>query len=194
MNCGLLAWLANNRYGDTPQWVYSSLSFSLRLGEGFLWSLGDVGSILTPGHLESTARSWELFSKVQAFLHDRTLCTPGLCITQGRQGILMPGRRETCGAYISLSRVSSSLGVSPHIIHTPFLSLRLSPTLSLSLSLFSSLLGPCGSHFLLLLGSLPTQPYGINFFSSLATYVLMNGALTFSLWRRQCHKQTCGWC
>ena len=121
MNCGLLAWLANNRYGDTPQWVYSSLSFSLRLGEGFLWSLGDVGSILTPGHLESTARSWELFSKVQAFLHDRTLCTPGLCITQGRQGILMPGRRETCGAYISLSRVSSSLGVSPHIIHTPFL-------------------------------------------------------------------------
>ena len=141
MNCGLLAWLANNRYGDTPQWVYSSLSFSLRLGEGFLWSLGDVGSILTPGHLESTARSWELFSKVQAFLHDRTLCTPGLCITQGRQGILMPGRRETCGAYISLSRVSSSLGVSPHIIPTPFLSLRLSvpPSLSQSLSFSVSL-------------------------------------------------------
>ena len=163
MNCGLLAWLANNRYGDTPQWVYSSLSFSLRLGEGFLWSLGDVGSILTPGHLESTARSWELFSKVQAFLHDRTLCTPGLCITQGRQGILMPGRRETCGAYISLSRVSSSLGVSPHIIPLHFslsvsrslrlfLSLSLSQSLSLSLyvylSLSISLLGPCGSHFL----------------------------------------------
>ena len=138
MNCGLLAWLANNRYGDTPQWVYSSLSFSLRLGEGFLWSLGDVGSILTPGHLESTARSWELFSKVQAFLHDRTLCTPGLCITQGRQGILMPGRRETCGAYISLSRVSSSLRVSPPIIPTPFPYLRLSvpPSLSLSHSSF----------------------------------------------------------
>ena len=134
MNCGLLAWLANNRYGDTPQWVYSSLSFSLRLGEGFLWSLGDVGSILTPGHLESTARSWELFSKVQAFLHDRTLCTPGLCITQGRQGILMPGRRETCGAYISLSRVSSSLGVSPHIIPLHF-SLSVSQSLRLSLSL-----------------------------------------------------------
>jgi len=90
----------------------------------------------------------------------------------------MPGRREACAASISLSRDSSSLGVSPHIIHTPFLSLRLSLSLSLSLSLFSSLLGPCGSHFLLLLGSLPTQPYGINFFSSLATYVLMNGALT----------------
>ena len=100
----------------------------------------------------------------------------------------MPGRREACAASISLSRDSSSLGVSPHIIHTPFLSLRLSPSLSLSLSLslsvclslslFISLLGPCGSHFLLLLGSLPTQPYGINFFSSLATYVLMNGALT----------------
>ena len=141
MNCGLLAWLANNRYGDTPQWVYSSLSFSLRLGEGFLWSLGDVGSILTPGHLESTARSWELFSKVQAFLHDRTLCTPGLCITQERQGILMPGRRETCGAYISLSRVSSSLGVSPPIIPTPFPYLRLSvpPSLSQSLSFSVSL-------------------------------------------------------
>ena len=149
MNCGLLAWLANNRYGDTPQWVYSSLSFSLRLGEGFLWSLGDVGSILTPGHLESTARSWELFSKVQAFLHDRTLCTPGLCITQGRQGILMPGRRETCGAYISLSRVSSSLGVSPHIIPTPFLSLRLSvpPSLSQSLSLTLSLRLSVSLHF-----------------------------------------------
>ena len=167
-----MAWLANNRYGDTPQWVYSSLSFSLRLGEGFLWSLGDVGSILTPGHLESTARSWELFSKVQAFLHDRTLCTPGLCITQGRQGILMPGRRETCGAYISLSRVSSSLGVSPHIIPLHFslsvsrslrlfLSLSLSQSLSLSLydslSLSISLLGPCGSHFLLLFGSPPNS-------------------------------------
>jgi len=140
LNCGLLAWLANNRYGDTPQWVYSSLSFSLRLGEGFLWSLGDVGSILTPGHLESTARSWELFSKVQAFLHDRTLCTPGLCITQGRQGILMPGRRETCGAYISLSRVSSSLGVSPHIIPLHFsLSVSRSLRLFLSLSLSQSL-------------------------------------------------------
>jgi len=90
----------------------------------------------------------------------------------------MPGRREACAAYHTLSRVSSSLGVSPHIIHTPFLSLCLSLSLSLSLSLFISLLGPCGSHFLLLVGSLPTQPYGINFFSSLATYVLMNGALT----------------
>ena len=162
MNCGLLAWLANNRYGDTPQWVYSSLSFSLRLGEGFLWSLGDVGSILTPGHLESTARSWELFSKVQAFLHDRTLCTPGLCITQGRQGILMPGRRETCGAYISLSRVSSSLGVSPPIIPTPFPYLRLSvpPSLSqsLSLSLSKSL---CLSPFLC------WDPVGLTFYYSL---------------------------
>ena len=42
-----------------------------------------------------------------------------------------------------------------------------------------SLLGPCGSHFLVLLGSLPTQPYGLNFFSSLATYVYMNGTLDF---------------
>ena len=147
-----MAWLANNRYGDTPQWVYSSLSFSLRLGEGFLWSLGDVGSILTPGHLESTARSWELFSKVQAFLHDRTLCTPGLCITQGRQGILMPGRRETCGAYISLSRVSSSLGVSPHIIPLHFSlsvsrSLRLFLSLSLSQSLSLSLCLSLSLHF-----------------------------------------------
>jgi len=47
----------------------------------------------------------------------------------------MPGRREACAASISLSRDSSSLGVSPHIIHTPFLSLRLSLSLSLSLSL-----------------------------------------------------------
>ena len=94
---------------------------------------------LTPGHLESTARSWAHFSKDQAFLHDRTLCTPGLCITQGRQGILIPGRREACGASISLSRVSSSLGVSPHIIPTPFLSLRLSLSLSLSQSLSSFL-------------------------------------------------------
>ena len=45
----------------------------------------------------------------------------------------MPGRREACAASISLSRDSSSLGVSPHIIHTPFLSLRLSLSLSLSL-------------------------------------------------------------
>ena len=136
MNC-----LANNRYGDTPRRVYSPLSFSLVLGEGFLWSLGDVGSILTPGHLESTARSWELFSKDQAFPHDRSLCTPGLCITQGRQGYLIPGPRETCGAYISLSRVSSSLGVSPPIIPTPFPYLRLSvpPSLSQSLSLTLSL-------------------------------------------------------
>ena len=104
----------------------------------------------------------------------------------------MPGRRETCGAYISLSRVSSSLGVSPHIIPlhfslSVFRSLRLFLSLSLSvslslyvyLSLSISLLGPCGSHFLLLLGSLPTQPYGLNFFSSLATYVYMNGTLDF---------------
>ena len=166
MNCGLLAWLANNRYGDTPQWVYSSLSFSLRLGEGFLWSLGDVGSILTPGHLESTARSWELFSKDQAFPHDRSLCTPGLCITQGRQGILMPGRRETCGAYISLSRVSSSLGVSPHIIPTPFLSLRLSvpPSLSQSLSLSVSL---SLSMSISLSPFLCWDPVGLTFYNSL---------------------------
>ena len=51
----------------------------------------------------------------------------------------MPGRREACAASISLSRDSSSLGVSPHIIHTPFLSLRLSLSLSLSLSLCLSL-------------------------------------------------------
>ena len=42
-----------------------------------------------------------------------------------------------------------------------------------------SLLGPCGSHILLLLGSLPIQPYGLNFFTSLATYVYMNGTLDF---------------
>ena len=165
MNCGLLAWLANNRYGDTPQWVYSSLSFSLRLGEGFLWSLGDVGSILTPGHLESTARSWELFSKVQAFLHDRTLCTPGLCITQGRQGILMPGRRETCGAYISLSRVSSSLGVSPHIIPLHFsLSVSRSLRLFLSLSLSQSL---SLSMSISLSPFLCWDPVGLTFYNSL---------------------------
>ena len=136
-----MAWLGNNRCGDTPRRVYSPLSFSLVLGEGFLWILGDVGSIWTPGHLESTARSWELFSKDQAFPLDGSLCTPGLCITQGGQGFLIPGRRETCRAYISLSRVSSSLGVSPHIIPTPFLSLRLSvpPSLSQSLSLTLSL-------------------------------------------------------
>jgi len=46
----------------------------------------------------------------------------------------MPGRMEACAAYISLSRVSSSLGVSPHIIHTPFFSLCLSFSLSVSLS------------------------------------------------------------
>ena len=51
----------------------------------------------------------------------------------------MPGRRVACAAYISLSRVSSSLGVSPHIIPTPFLSLRLSLSLSLSHSLSLSL-------------------------------------------------------
>ena len=165
MNCGLLAWLANNRYGDTPQWVYSSLSFSLRLGEGFLWSLGDVGSILTPGHLESTARSWELFSKVQAFLHDRTLCTPGLCITQGRQGILMPGRRETCGAYISLSRVSSSLGVSPHIIPLHFsLSVSRSLRLFLSLSLSQAL---SLSMSISLSPFLCWDPVGLTFYNSL---------------------------
>ena len=59
------------------------------------------------------------------------------------------------------------------------LSPSLSPSVSLSVSLFISLLGPCGSHFLLLLGSLPTQLYGLNFFSSLATYVYMNGTLDF---------------
>ena len=58
---------------------------------------------------------------------------PGLCITQGCQGILMPGRREACAAYNSLSRVSSSLGVSPHIIPLHF-----SLCLSLSLTLHFS--------------------------------------------------------
>jgi len=50
----------------------------------------------------------------------------------------MLGRREACAASISLSRVSSSLGVSPHIIHTPFLSLCLSLSLSVSLTLHFS--------------------------------------------------------
>ena len=161
-----MAWLANNRCGDTPRRVYSPLSFSLVLGEGFLWILGDVGSILTPGHLESTARSRELFSKDQAFPHDRSLCTPGLCITQGRQGFLIPGRRETCGAYISPSRVSSSLGVSPHIIPTPFLSLRLSvpPSLSQSLSLTLSL---SLSKTLCLSPFLCWVPVGLTFYYSL---------------------------
>ena len=186
MNCGLLAWLANNRYGDTPQWVYSSLSFSLRLGEGFLWSLGDVGSILTPGHLESTARSWELFSKVQAFLHDRTLCTPGLCITQGRQGILMPGRRETCGAYISLSRVSSSLGVSPHIIPLHFSlsvsqSLRLSLSLSLSLCLSRSLHFSAGTLWV----SLSITPWFTPNSALRSQFLLLFGHLRLHEWNRR---------
>ena len=65
---------------------------------------------------------------------------PGLCITQGCQGILMPGRREACAAYNSLSRVSSSLGVSPHIIPLHFsLSVSRSLRLFLSLSLSQSL-------------------------------------------------------
>jgi len=68
-----------------------------------------------------------------------------------------------------------SISLSPSLSLSLSLSLFLSLSLSLSVSLFISLLGPCGSHFLLLLGSLPTQPYGINFFSSLATYVLING-------------------
>ncbi len=186
MNCGLLAWLANNRYGDTPQWVYSSLSFSLRLGEGFLWSLGDVGSILTPGHLESTARSWELFSKVQAFLHDRTLCTPGLCITQGRQGILMPGRRETCGAYISLSRVSSSLGVSPHIIPLHFSlsvsrSLRLFLSLSLSLCLSRSLHFSAGTLWV----SLSITPWFTPNSALRSQFLLLFGHLRLHEWNRR---------
>ena len=186
MNCGLLAWLANNRYGDTPQWVYSSLSFSLRLGEGFLWSLGDVGSILTPGHLESTARSWELFSKVQAFLHDRTLCTPGLCITQGRQGILMPGRRETCGAYISLSRVSSSLGVSPHIIPLHFSlsvsrSLRLFLRLSLSLCLSLSLHFSAGTLWV----SLSITPWFTPNSALRSQFLLLFGHLRLHEWNRR---------
>ena len=50
----------------------------------------------------------------------------------------MPGRREACAAYNTLSRVSSSLGVSPHIIPTPFLSLCLSLSLSVSLTLHFS--------------------------------------------------------
>ncbi len=186
MNSGLLAWLANNRYGDTPQWVYSSLSFSLRLGEGFLWSLGDVGSILTPGHLESTARSWELFSKVQAFLHDRTLCTPGLCITQGRQGILMPGRRETCGAYISLSRVSSSLGVSPHIIPLHFSlsvsrSLRLFLSLSLSLCLSRSLHFSAGTLWV----SLSITPWFTPNSALRSQFLLLFGHLRLHEWNRR---------
>ena len=186
MNCGLLAWLANNRYGDTPQWVYSSLSFSLRLGEGFLWSLGDVGSILTPGHLESTARSWELFSKVQAFLHDRTLCMPGLCITQGRQGILMPGRRETCGAYISLSRVSSSLGVSPHIIPLHFSlsvsrSLRLFLRLSLSLCLSLSLHFSAGTLWV----SLSITPWFTPNSALRSQFLLLFGHLRLHEWNRR---------
>ena len=186
MNCGLLAWLANNRYGDTPQWVYSSLSFSLRLGEGFLWSLGDVGSILTPGHLESTARSWELFSKVQAFLHDRTLCTPGLCITQGRQGILMPGRRETCGAYISLSRVSSSLGVSPHIIPLHF-SLSVSQSLRLSLSLSLSLCLSLSLHFSAgtLWVSLSITPWFTPNSALRSQFLLLFGHLRLHEWNRR---------
>jgi len=192
LNSGLLAWLANNRYGDTPQWVYSSLSFSLRLGEGFLWSLGDVGSILTPGHLESTACSWELFSKVQAFLHDRTLCTPGLCITQGRQGILMPGRRETCGAYISLSRVSSSLGVSPHIIPLHFslsvsrslrlfLSLSLSQSLSLSLCLSLSLHFSAGTLWV----SLSITPWFTPNSALRSQFLLLFGHLRLHEWNRR---------
>ena len=186
MNCGLLAWLANNRYGDTPQWVYSSLSFSLRLGEGFLWSLGDVGSILTPGHLESTARSWELFSKVQAFLHDRTLCTPGLCITQGRQGILMPGRRETCGAYISLSRVSSSLGVSPHIIPLHF-SLSVSRSLHLFLSLSLSLCLSRSLHFSAgtLWVSLSITPWFTPNSALRSQFLLLFGHLRLHEWNRR---------
>ena len=76
-----------------------------------------------------------------------------------------------------------SISLSPSLSPSVSLSVSLAHSLSLSLydslSLSISLLGPCGSHFLLLLGSLPTQPYGLNFFSSLATYVYMNGTLDF---------------
>ena len=55
-NCDLLAWLPKSRYGYTPSRVYSTLSNSFVLGDGFRWILGDVGISLTPGHLEATAR------------------------------------------------------------------------------------------------------------------------------------------
>ena len=74
--------------------------------------------------------------------------------------------------------ISLSPSLGPSVSFSVSLSLSLSLSLYVYLSLSISLLGPCGSHFLLLLGSLPTQPYGINSFSSLATYVLMNGTLT----------------
>ena len=83
-----------------------------------------------------------------------------------------------CSFYLSFKGFKLPWSFPTHNPYSISLSPTLSLSLSLSLSLFSSLLGPCGSHFLLLLGSLPTQPYGINFFSSLATYVLMNGTLT----------------
>jgi len=59
----------------------------------------------------------------------------------GTSRILDPTTEGNMWSYISPSRFSSSLGVSPHISPTPFLSLRLSvpPSLSQSLSLTLSL-------------------------------------------------------
>ena len=55
-----------------------------------------------------------------------------------------------------------SISLSPSLSPSVSLSVSLAHSLSLSLydslSLSISLLGPCGSHFLVLLGSLPTQP------------------------------------
>lgn len=127
-NCGLFPWFHNNTYWCILVGLCHQFFLSLFLII-FPFMIVYVWIILKTIHPEYMRHSCELLSTSLAFLEERTPSKPGVCITQGSQGILIQLLWKMV-ELIYLSRLSISFCLSSSKSLLPFfLSISVSPSL-----------------------------------------------------------------
>lgn len=128
-NCGLFPWFHNNTYWCILVGLCHQFFLSLFFLIIFPFMIVYVWIILKTIHPEYMRHSCELLSTSLAFLEERTPSKPGVCITQGSQGILIQLLWKMV-ELIYLSRLSISFCLSSSKSLLPFfLSISVSPSL-----------------------------------------------------------------
>lgn len=128
-NCGLFPWFHNNTYWCILVGLCHQFFLSLFFLIIFPFMIVYVWIILKIIHPEYMRHSCELLSTSLAFLEERTRSKPGVCITQGSQGILIQLLWKMV-ELIYLSRLSISFCLSSSKSLLPFfLSISVSPSL-----------------------------------------------------------------
>lgn len=128
-NCGLFPWFHNNTYWCILVRLCHQFFLSLFFLIIFPFMIVYVWIILKTIHPEYMRHSCELLSTSLAFLEERTRSKPGVCITQGSQGILIQLLWKMV-ELIYLSRLSISFCLSSSKSLLPFfLSISVSPSL-----------------------------------------------------------------